>query len=414
MDKLKNKHIVFLSLGSYTTKKDLIYSQMVKFADELDKQNYFKSVQSIVIMPKLSTYRRYKTHKSNIEDFNSSIDSKLTFLYSWLLNGKMYSFLLKDYYYRLLIDKIYKNIEILDGEIIFHCRSYYSADFALLLKKTYPNKNIKVLFDMRSLLPPEFPYTSKIFGKFLYVLGKEWERKLLKESDLSLMVTHNAIELLYLEDSTYKNIDYIPIIGFSKNLRSTDFENEFKQRWKNKSIGYVGSIGLWHNLESIELIEKTLKEEFKEEHKFIIATGNKNLNTYIDKTSIPNDKMPKFYRDQLAIVIPGVVTNIDYFKALQMTSNLFSTKASEALSLGTPLIVNKQISELANLVLENKCGLVFEYNDKDNKIKFLNAFEDELNSEQFWKNITKNAFKLSENFSKEQVEDIYLKYWNNI
>lgn len=414
MDNLKNKNIVFLSFGSYATKKDLIYSQMLKFADELDKQNYFKSVQSIVIMPKLSTYRRYKTHKSNIEDFNSSIDSKLTFLYSWLLNGKMYSFLLKNYYYKFLINKIYKNIEKLDGEIIFHCRSYYSADFALLLKKTYPDKNIKVLFDMRSLLPPEFPYTSKVFGKFLYVLGKEWERRLLKESDLSLMVTHNAIKLLHLEDSTHKNIDYIPIIGFSKNLKSTNIQNEFNQRWKNKSIGYVGSIGLWHNLQSIELVEKTLKEEFKEDHKFIIATGNKNLNTYIDKTSIPNDEMPKFYRDQLAIVIPGVINNIDYFKALQMTSNLFSTKASEALSLGVPLVVNKQINELTNLVLENKCGLVFEYDSKNNKIKFLNASEQELNSEEFWENITKNAFELSEKFSKEKAEEMYFNYWSSI
>jgi len=413
MNSLKNKNIIFLSLGSYTTKKDLIYSQMVKFADELESQNIFKSVKSIVVLPKLSTYRRYKTHKNNVNDFYNSISSKLIFCYSWLLSGKMYSFIMKDFFYKLLKTKIYDEIDTLEGEIIFHCRSYYATDFALYLKKKYPNKNIKVVFDMRSLLPPEFPYTSKLFGKFLYVQGKEWERKLLKSSDLSLVVTKNAINLLHLEDSTYENINYIPIIGFSDRFKSIDKKSEFENRWKNKSFGYVGSIGLWHNLESIELVESTINS-FQKNSKFIIATGNKHLDTYIDKVSIPNDEMPIFYKKQLAIVIPGVLKNIDYFKSLQMTSNLFSTKASEALSLGVPLIVNKQISELANLVLEKKCGLVFEYDLEKDKIRFINATENDLISKDFWESLTDNAFELSKEFSKERTEKMYLDYWNNI
>ena len=414
MNALKDKNIIFLSLGSYVTKKDLVYSQMIKFADELDKKNIFQTVQSIVILPKISTYRRYKTHKDNIDDFNNTVSSKLTFLYSWLLNGLAYSFVLKDYFYKLLQDEMFKQLETLEGEIIFHCRSYYATDLALLIKKEYPAKNIKVVFDMRSLLPPEFPYTSKLFGKILYVQGKEWERKLLKNSDLSLVVTKNAINLLHLEDSTYKNIHYIPIIGFSEHFRAKNFQQEFEKRWENKSIAYIGSIGLWHNLESIESVEKFLQLKLHETHRFVIATGNHNLNTKIEKTSIANDKMPDFYKKQLAIVVPGVLKDVDYFKSLKMTSNFFSTKASEALSIGVPLIVNKQISELANLVLENRCGLVFEYDEKQDDIQFINVSAEELNSKEFWREITANAFDVGKSFVKENAEKLYNTYWEQV
>ncbi|USD60282.1 hypothetical protein J4N45_17595 [Vibrio sp. SCSIO 43140] len=411
MDKLKKKDIVFLSFGAYATKSGLIYSQMIKFADYLSSCNVFNSVQSICILPKISTYRRFKTHSKNLKELESSVSSGLFFFNSWLLNGKMFSFIFKKIFYKKLKSKIYDRIQSLD-EIIFHCRSYYATDFALYIKEEYPDKNIKVVFDMRSLLPPEFPYTSRLFGKYIYVSGKEWERQLIKKSDLSLLVTQNAIELLKLEDSTYKNIHYIPIIGFEKHQRAGDIESEFDERWKKKSFGYVGSVGLWHNLESIEYVANKLKLDFCSNHDFKIATNNKNLLTKLQTTSIPNDQMPEFYRKQLAVIIPGVVNELDYFKALQMTSNLFSTKASEALSLGVPLIVNNQISELANLVTENECGIVFEYNPEEQKIEFINASNEDLNSKVFWENLTRNAYKLGSNYQKENAQKMYLDYWS--
>lgn len=414
MKELKNKHIIFLSLGSYATNKNLIYSQMLKLADSVNKKLLFKSVQSIVIIPRMLVLKNYKKHLIDKANLCNMVSSKLVLLYSWLKNGAIYSFLFKNIFYKFLKAQVYKLIKDLDGEVIFHCRSYYATDFALYLKNCYPQHKIKVLFDMRSLLPPEFVYTSKVFGKLFYVKGKEWERKLLKKSDLSLMVAKNAINLLYLEDGTYKNICYIPIIGFSKKIKTNNIKKEFDRRWRNKSFGYVGSLGLWHNVESIEKIAKLLKNNFKYDHKFIIATNNMDIKSNIEKITIPNEGMPDFYKKQLAVVIPGLLTDMDYFESLKMTSNFFSTKASEALSLGVPLIVNKQISELAKLVLDYKCGLVFEYNLKSDKISFINASEKDINSKVFWMKITKNAFVISEQFCEETVEQMYLNFWKKI
>ena len=415
MENLKKKHIVFLSIGAYATKRDLIYSQMVKFAIDLNNYKYFKSTSSLIVLPYISVLRRFKTHKKNVKSFNHNGDHNIRFFYSWLLDGKMYSFIFKSFFYKLLGNKIYKKIQNLNNdEIIFHCRSYYATDFMIYFKAKYSDFNIKVVFDMRSLVPPEFAYTSKLFGKYLYTSGKEWERSLLKNSDLTLIVTKNAIQLLMLEDSTYKKINYIPIIGFSRYLKTKDIQLEFETRWNYKQFSYIGSIGLWHTLESIESVYQLLKRSLKDEFEFTLVSSKPTLNSKLVQKSFLNDEMPIFYKSQLAIVIPGNIKEIDYFKSLQMTSNLFSTKAAEALSLGVPLIVNKQISELANIVIENDCGIVFEYDLTKKEIVFTNTDYIEMNRKLFWNRITQNAYKLSNNYSKESTEEKYLKYWSTV
>lgn len=414
INNLKHKNIVFISFGEYVTNKTLIYSQMLKLAEFLYEQKVFKTIKSIICLPITPILKRYKFHKQNIQEITNSFKHNIHILYTPLVFGRPYSFILKTYFYKLLKYKAYKILNSLEGEIILHCRSYYATDFALFLKKSFPEKNIKIIFDMRSLLPPEFPLSNKIMNKLLYPFAKEWERYLIKQSDLVLLTTNNGIRLLHLEDPSY-NIKKINLIGFSENLRAIDINDEFEKRWNNKKLAYVGSVGAWHPLESIEMVINFFKENFKESCDYLIATNNIKLNSEIKIISISHKEMPIFYRTLLGIIVPGIIkSELTYFQSLKLTSNFFSTKAAESLSLGVPIIVNNKIKELSDFVIENNCGIVFDYDEQKNEIKLLNTDLKDINSKYFWYNLTKNAYEIGKYFTEENVRNMYINYWSEI
>lgn len=409
--KFKNTTMVFLTAGEVPASNNLLSSQVFKLAGYFKKNDIFQDVRYYGFIP--LRYILVSLLKRRLVDFSFinkyTFDFKL-FRTNFILGG-FFEFLLKDFIVNNDSQKLSKILENVESKnIILHCRSYYATYLAIEAKKICKLDSIKIVFDMRSLFPPEFPVMMGKKGKMLYGYTKEWESYLLKNSDISLMTTQRWINILISENPNPNvNLHYIPIMGLNV-LKEDSLVESFGVRWQNKTLPYIGSISPWHPKVMIEKVLMSLKKSIKNSHVEIITYNQSQYSGNIPIQGIPHHNIEKYYSEILGLVVPGK-TNENYFDSL-IGSNLFSTKASEAISMGVPLIVNEELGELTDFVRQNKCGIVFKIVEDEIIFPYCTIYD--LNSRNFWFELTANAFKISKQFTFNEVASQYEQYYQGI
>jgi hypothetical protein len=410
MDKLKETYLVFLTAGEAPRPNNLIASQVLKLADNINKESIFEEVAYVGLVPVKLVVVWFLLGKPLNFNFlrEFGIDNKIG--YTFFIIGGFFEFLAKDFTAKSDARKVIKMLELeKKSSIIFHCRSYYATQVAIVIKERLPAHNIKILFDMRSLLPPEFFFAMGKWGELLYGRAKEWERWLLIKSDLALMTTRGGIELLKLENPSAK-INYIPLIGLDY-IHTAEADQQFEGRWQNKKIAYIGSIGYWHSVDIIRKILLYCKKNIAGAEVELITNRFRPLIDGLPHRSIPYSDIADYYKNLLALVVPGRKVD-SYFESVQLNINLFSTKAAEAVSAGVPLIVNEDINELAQFVKTHGCGIVFKI--KDDEIVLVNCTQSELNDRNFWLNVTNNTIAVSKEFVFDTAMEKYVSYYESL
>lgn len=419
MNKLLNKkaQIVLLSVGSYAKTSDLVYSQMLKLGDFAEASNEF-FVKSFVYLPISSCIKRFQYVLSDLREIKSNTDHEVHFGLTPIRWAGAFSFLFRNLLTRLTVSHLEKEVfKDLDENIpvIFNCRNYYSAYVALQLKARN-TRPIKVVFDTRGLMPFEVPYISSL-GSLLYGPFHSWEHELIHKSDIVLVQAQKSKEYLELVHGNRSNIKFLPISGFSKTLRQENFDSRFNKVWNKKQFLYVGSLGHWNDFETLMNSFSLIASAFDEEIEFLIAAtepvsfSKKDLPFKINFTSVPYDSIHQLYNESLALIIGGSSGN-NFFSQANMHINYFSTKAVEALSLGLPLLVNDDLTELATFVDSNNCGYTFSVvgKNKNEKIDLRRVSHER----QAWALISENAAKIGDQFQKENVHSAYSNVWKEL
>lgn len=413
----KLAHIVFLSVGSYAKTSDLVYSQMLKLGDYMENSKEF-SVKSFVYLPIASCIKRYRKVLPDIKEIKSKTKHEVNFGFTPIRWAGAFSFFFKSFLIRHTVSQlekaIFKDLER-DTQVILQCRNYYSAFVALQLKARN-RKSIKVVFDTRGLMPFEVPYISRL-GSLLYGPFHSWEHELIAASDAVLVQAQKSKEYLELVHGEESNIKFLPIAGFSEIHRQENLDCRFEAAWNKKQFLYVGSLGHWNDFETLLNSFSIIASAFDEEVEFLVAAtepisfSKENLPFKINFTSVPYDSIHQLYNESLALIVGGSTGN-EFFSQANMRLNYFSTKAAEALSLGVPLLVNKDLIELAGFVESNNCGYTFSVEDqyKNNTSDSLRYSQDK----QAWASISKNAVKIGNHFLKESVHSAYTNVWRDI
>lgn len=413
----KQTQVVLLSVGSYAKTSDLVYSQMLKLGDFAEGSSEF-FVKSFVYLPISSCIKRFRQVLPDLKEIKSNIDHEVHFGITPIRWAGAFSFFFKNFLTKMTVLHLEKSIfKDLDENIpvIINCRNYYSAYIALQLKSRQ-TRSIRVVFDTRGLMPFEVPYISRL-GSLLYGPFHRWEHELIHASDLVLVQAQKSKEYLELVHGDESNIKFLPISGFPKIMREENLDSRFNNAWKRKQFLYVGSLGHWNDfatlLNSFSLIASTFDEEIE----FLIAAtepisfSKKDIPFKISFTSVPYDSIHHLYNESLALIIGGS-TGDDFFSQANMRINYFSTKAVEALSLGVPLLVNDDLTELAAFVDLNNCGYTFSVEDKykNDTADLWKAGQDK----QAWASISENAAKIGDQFLKESVHSAYLNVWREL
>lgn len=402
--------VTFLTVGEYPTINSLHMSQVLGFATYLKKTGC--SVSWIALLPpenqvidlllgnkKLEKIRQLALEKG-IHLIVKSFPISINYIHTYVFR----KFLI--HHAGNIVTKILQNNFKNNNLHIIHCRSYFATAVALEVKKEL---DIKISFDMRSLLPPEIPLYFPKIGKMFYGGLKEWESVLLSNADISFLQCNRGIKLLELEGIIKLPI-FQPIAGFEKkHLHSLP---DLSERINNPLFGYIGGFGPWHSKNLLRQIFDSLKKSLPNSKLEILTSKPTKLGSDVLSKSVSNDDVPNYLSRYLALLIPGAPNSHSFFSRLKSSSNFFSTKAAEALSIGIPIIVNALNTELAEYVRSQKCGLVFRVSQSG--IEYEHISSDDLHDPALWKNLNDTALKTSSFFQRENVFNGYIEAWNRL
>lgn len=264
------------------------------------------------------------------------------------------------------------------GVDLIHCRSYITSLVGL---KTKRKNNVPFLFDMRGFYADErvdggIWNKNHFLFKRVYSFFKKKERAFCQESNHIISLTNNGKK--EMDSWGLKNIAPISVIPCCTDEKLFD-PNNIKSLSKNLDIknddfviSYVGSIGTWYMLDEMLDFFIVLQKN-RANAKFLFITKDNPSNIYqkakekkIDVNKIiiqasPRELMPSYIS----------LSHFSIFFILPVYSKKASspTKMGEIMSLGVPIICNKgvgDVDEIMNLCLPDLLVKSFknqEYNE---------------------------------------------------
>lgn len=402
---MKSK-IMFLTAGEIYEGNNLIQSQVINPALTYIKDGY--SAEYICVEPALKLFKNKLSEifkKGKTKTKTAGLPTH--FFKSPLQTRKLFSYRYIDVLANSCSKKIIKhllkklNLES-ENKIAFICRSYLAASVALKIKDNTDKQirdKIKIVFDTRGLLPVEIPITNKKSGIKIYGTLKQWEYNLIDRCDATLVTSKRGLDFLKLETGKNEKISYVPQYGLSIDK---DYKYNFEEKWKGRTVAYIGSIGAWHVGGHIlkTLDEITNLTGFKAE---IVSGSAVHEKLPYPVYSVNHDKIFDVYKKIIAIIVAGNPSNNNYFEKSKLSISWTATKVAEALSAGVPIIVNDQILEHADFVAEHGCGIVYKIADDSGKIDLINCTRADLRKKNFWKNLCANALKAGKIYRQENV-----------
>ena len=245
---------------------------------------------------------------------------------------------------------------------LIHCRSYITSLVGLEMKKKH---NIPFIFDMRGFYPDErvdgkiWNQTSFIFKK-IYAYFKLKEKEFLRSANATISLTKTGKkEIISWGIAGQSPITVIPCctdetIFQKKNFKNIRSELGFGEH--DFIISYVGSIGTWYMLDEMLDFFKCLQIK-KTNAKFFFITKD-DPQTIFEKAKIKKIdssliKVQSSSREKMPSYIN--VSNFSIFFILPVFSKKAScpTKMGEIMNLGVPIICNKGVGDVEEIM--NKC-----------------------------------------------------------
>ncbi len=400
-----NKALIYLNVGESAKAGSLVYSQQYENARLIKEKNTgFDNVFVISVLPVKEFFRSKLKNKSSVIQWQ---DLTIQTYPTWIKIFKLSSFLLKEFLLKQAAKKIIKDLAPY-SDITFHCRSYYATAQALAIKAMLPNSKVNIVFDMRSFLPEEIAMKS-LQNKFFYLDYKAWEKELIKKSDVTFATTQRGINIFKMT-APELTLTYLPNCGFEVSDDKVDSIEQFNFIWNKKSFGYVGSVGPWYAPAKIELALDFFKLKINDSSTFILNKKIKNIGQHPAEYK-PWKEVPKKIASSLFTLIPGS-SKSGYLSELKVSMNFFSTKAAESLSLGIPLVVNRDITEVAEFIEDNNCGIVFDI--IDNEINIDKDVEEQLNNKKFWQLLHANALIAGQKFKRQEILKTFMSTYDSL
>lgn len=243
---------------------------------------------------------------------------------------------------------------------IVHCRSYLSALVGLSMKNKFKTK---FLFDMRGFWADErvdgniWNLKNPIF-KVVYNFFKRKEKKFLLNADHIISLTHNGKgEMLTWEG--LKHLDEkITVIPCCTDL---DLFKPYARDSNEFTLGYLGSLGTWYMLKEMLITYKNILLEVPNAKFHFLTKDDPNI--IINEAKALNLDVSNFIIEECErFNIPFKTRNWNYsiFFILPSYSKKSSspTKQGELMGMGIPIICNKGVGDVDQIVSESNSGII--------------------------------------------------------
>ena len=262
---------------------------------------------------------------------------------------------------------------------IVHSRSYIAALAGLYLKQ---KTGIKFIFDMRGFWADErvegglWNLKSPIYNR-IYLYFKQKEKEFLKEADYIISLTNAGKKELerMVGNAHLLNIKVIPCCVdtnlFNRiNIDQNKFDN-YKTKLNIKEddfvISYLGAIGTWYMLdEMLSFFQRLLIHKPNSKFLFITNEADETIYSKADEKGIPRESISIISANRVDVPILLSLSQINLFFIKPSYSKTASspTKLAEVMSMGIPVISNKGVGDVDEII--NETGvLVSSFTDEE-------------------------------------------------
>lgn len=273
---------------------------------------------------------------------------------------------------------------------VIHARIHTPAMMGALAKLFSSGEKPKLLFDIRGFFPEE--YTDAGIWKengWLYKTVKRIEKWLLKESDAFVVLTEKAREILFPE-SNKSNFDHfgrpVEVIPCCVDLKRFEKANENSRaeirnqlNIENRQvIVYVGSFGGWYL--SDQMLDFLSAAREKRNDAFALILTQRDTDKISAQLKNHGFEEKDFYVGSATpSEIPRYLSAADF--ALSFIKPCFSklasspTKIAEYLASGLPIISNRGVGDIDELIESNRVGVLLDGFSKNDYLKALEEIE---------------------------------------
>lgn len=243
---------------------------------------------------------------------------------------------------------------------LIHARSYLPAAIALAVNKL---TGVPFIFDMRALWPEELIISGRIRrASFLHRIILKIERACLAKSAAVVSLTNAAInhlKLSYPDEMERKNIFVIPTCA---DLKSFKPENIKKS---NQTLhGCIGTIlSSWFLVDCLATwIKISASKDPNARFELITRDNAKVLRKIIDPSNSLLGRLSIYQKppSEMPSALKRHDLSVMFFTEGISKLGSAPTRMAEALGCGIPLVVNKGVGDVAEIVRKFNIGVVVE------------------------------------------------------
>lgn len=257
----------------------------------------------------------------------------------------------------ILVSSTYSHSKGTRAQIV-HCRSYIPSIAAWLVGKV---TKTPFIFDMRALWPEEMIDANRLKrDSLVHKILQFLEYKMLKDTDHTISLTHAAVNYL---TQIYPDLDRN---NFSVITTCVDLEkfNSLTSSSENKRLGTMGTvISGWYKLDWLfRTFKIQLQLDSDAEFKIVTRDSVKELRQLASKYNIPDSKLEITSSDpkDIAYNISDLKAGLLYFTEGISKIGSAPTRMGELLACGIPVIGNRGVGDMADLIEKYQVGIVIE------------------------------------------------------
>ena len=287
---------------------------------------------------------------------------------------------------------------------------FFTVISAYLISKY---KRIPWVFELRDLWPESIRAVGAMKNERLLRYLERLEVYLYKKADLIICVTESFKKNLINRNINSNKIHVITnginLEDFNLVKKNLDLINE--HRWDDKIIvGYIGTHGLAHSLETILLAAKIIQEKKVLNNFIFVFIGDGAKKEYlVKKAQDLKHKNVKFIdtvaRSEITKYWSILDISIIHLKNTPLFQQVIPSKLFEAMGMGVPILIGVR-GESRRIVLKEKVGLDFMSEDENSLVETLVKFN---RNSHFMKECSRNGLKAAKKYCRKALSSKMIK-----
>lgn len=242
---------------------------------------------------------------------------------------------------------------------LIHCRSYIPSIAANIVSRI---TKIPFIFDMRALWPEEVVDAGRLSRKsVVYKILKYLECKLLTNSAVNISLTNVAVPYL-VNVIPHLSKDKFAVIPTCVDLTRFDSSVKVDNPLSNTKLGTMGTvISGWYHLDWLFNTLKISKELFPEsDFKIVTRDDHHELNQLANRYNLSSFSVEQCSADKVKTAIDELKFGVLYFTAGVSKIGSAPTRMAEFLACGKPILGNRGVGDMADLIEKYNVGVVIE------------------------------------------------------